>query len=119
MNHNLLRVDVALSIAWPTLLSRRDLQTKESPVRVDDLIPASTSFRHSIRCCRMQYRCVIRNAVIRLTSERKQSFPAEQVPVSAYGGSLKNLKDLKDVGIGASTRTGQVLYHEESQTGTD
>ena len=28
--------------------------------------------------------------------ERKQSFPAEQVPVSSYGGSFKNLKDLKD-----------------------
>jgi len=29
--------------------------------------------------------------------ERKQSSSTEQVPVSAYGGSLKNLKDLKDL----------------------
>ena len=28
--------------------------------------------------------------------ERKQGFSAEQVPVSAYGGSSKNSKDLKD-----------------------
>ena len=27
--------------------------------------------------------------------ERKQGFSTEQVPVSAYGGSFKNLKDLK------------------------
>ena len=30
-----------------------------------------------------------------LETERKQGLSAEQVPVSAYGGSLKNLKDLK------------------------
>ena len=30
-----------------------------------------------------------------MSSERKQGFSAEQVPVSAYGGSLNNLKDLK------------------------
>ena len=28
---------------------------------------------------------------------RKQGFSTEQVPVSAYGGSLKNLRDLKDL----------------------
>jgi hypothetical protein len=31
-----------------------------------------------------------------MRSDRKQGLPAEQVPVSAYGGSLKNLQDLKD-----------------------
>ena len=31
-----------------------------------------------------------------LPAVRKQGLSAEQVPVSAYGGSLKNLKDLKD-----------------------
>jgi hypothetical protein len=30
-------------------------------------------------------------------SERKQGLSAEQVPVSAYGGSSKNLTDLKDL----------------------
>ena len=31
-----------------------------------------------------------------MRSKRKQGFSTEQVPVSAFGGSLKNLKDLKD-----------------------
>jgi len=30
-----------------------------------------------------------------MPSKRKQGFSAEQVPVSAYGASFKNLKDLE------------------------
>jgi hypothetical protein len=37
-----------------------------------------------------------------MSSHGKQSNSAEQVPVSAYGGSSKNLKDLKDLRKGVS-----------------
>ena len=37
-----------------------------------------------------------------LRSERKHGFSADQAPVSAYVGSSKNLKDLKDPGVYAS-----------------
>jgi hypothetical protein len=33
-------------------------------------------------------------------SERKHGLSTEPVPVSAYVGSSKNLKDLKDLGVG-------------------
>ena len=46
-----------------------------------------------------------------MRSERKQGCSAEQVPVSAYGGSLKNLKDLKDLLFGSFLRKGEVLAY--------
>jgi hypothetical protein len=54
--------------------------------------------------------------------ERKQGFSTEQVPVSAYGGSLKNLKDLKGTEVCRShhaPRHGTVqgyLAHEKTPT---
>jgi hypothetical protein len=40
-----------------------------------------------------------------LMLEKNQSPPAGQVPVSAYGGSSKNLKDLKDLKTGVRGST--------------
>ena len=48
-----------------------------------------------------------------MRSERKHGLSTEQVPVSAYVGSSKNLKDLKDLG---NLKDLQVLFGLISRT---
>jgi hypothetical protein len=46
-----------------------------------------------------------------MLSERKQGFSAGQFPVSAYGGSLKNLNDLNRARDGSVERPCFLLIH--------